>query len=145
MEKSERKIYDSVYYNRHRKRILKRGRAYYRKFGKQVLAAQRRWYKGAGKEIKKATWLMSQYGLTTDRYHRIFKKQKGCCAICRTKHFDGRWRSPNVDHRGVEVRGILCTLCNVTLGALEDRRPELLKRCKPFWNYVQNPPARGVL
>jgi Recombination endonuclease VII len=143
MGESKKAKYDREYYLKNRKRFLKRSKRYRRKFAKQVLAAQRKWYNSVGKPIKRASWLLSKYGLTVERYSRIFKKQQGRCALCQSKEFGGRWGSPNVDHKESEVRGILCSMCNLTLGFLE-LKPNLLKRCKPFWKYVQNPPARGI-
>jgi len=66
---------------------------------------------------KRNASLKCLYGMTIDDYNRMFKKQKGCCAICHRK------RRPLVvdhDHRKKFVRRLLCNPCNLGLGNFED-------------------------
>jgi len=62
--------------------------------------------------------LKKSYGLTLDGLKKLKNKQKNRCAICR-RQFNGRWNSPNVDHKhGREGthRGLLCVTCNLLVG-----------------------------
>ena len=68
---------------------------------------------------------LRKYGLTVPDFEALLLTQKGFCAIC--KKYLGRGRDMHVDHdhRTGEVRGILCNLCNVGLGAFKDS-PQVL-------------------
>lgn len=71
------------------------------------------------------------YHITFEDYNRILAEQGGVCAICRTKPPEKRLAVDH-DHRccpkrgqvnrscGKCVRGLLCTPCNVSLGALKN-------------------------
>lgn len=66
-------------------------------------------------------WLKRQYGITIEDYDALYKKQKGKCAICRSREPKGKGGF-HVDHchqTGV-VRGLLCTHCNMFLGLVKD-------------------------
>lgn len=71
--------------------------------------------------------LLRVYGLTTNQWNDLFDSQGRCCAVCKSPTPKGRrgWHTDH-DHDTGEVRGILCHLCNVALGAVEDS-PEVLK------------------
>lgn len=61
------------------------------------------------------------FSLTLDEYNTWLESQRGCCAICGI-HEDDLERSLAVDHdhqRG-EIRGLLCTSCNMGLGFFKD-------------------------
>jgi len=77
-----------------------------------------------GKEARKLANVKSKYGLSSDQYYQMLTEQKNCCAICRNP-FSDDWRDgtyPCVDHCHTtqEVRGILCRVCNKTLGGWGD-------------------------
>ena len=147
MGKFDKRAYAKRYYRKNRKTIRKRQRAHFRKNKKEIQARYRAWYRAVGTKIKRAYQWSSNYGLSLADGLALFSFQAGCCAICgEKKSLEGRWKSLNVDHEHFgkkRVRGFLCTLCNRVLGALE-RRPTVLRQCKPFWNYLVNPPARRL-
>ena len=66
-----------------------------------------------------------RYGLTVEDFQRMFQAQAGRCAICH----DPFVKRPHVDHchSTGRVRGLLCRLCNVSLGGFRDN-PKLLQR-----------------
>lgn len=69
------------------------------------------------KRIRKHAGLMTLYKLPLVEYERMLSEQKGGCAIC------GHLMTPPcVDHSHVtgKVRGLLCSGCNVGIGALKD-------------------------
>lgn len=57
------------------------------------------------------------YGLTLQEYHTLVEKQQSLCKIC-TKPFEKLY----VDHchKTGEVRGLLCSKCNLGLGYYND-------------------------
>lgn len=69
------------------------------------------------------------YGITSDDYTRMFDAQHGKCALCGTtdggrKKLSWKWGvgTLSIDHchKTNHVRGLLCHLCNVRLGAYEN-------------------------
>lgn len=58
-------------------------------------------------------YLLKKYGITLRERQRMFKDQKGCCAIC-GKHESEFKRKLHVDHnhKSKQVRGLLCFMCN---------------------------------
>ena len=71
-----------------------------------------------------------RFGITLAEYEDLLKVQNGLCAICKQPCKRGRLA---VDHNHAtgEVRGLLCRLCNLILGMLEDN-PEWLKTAEAY-------------
>lgn len=70
--------------------------------------------------------LKKLYGISLDEYERLLEKQNGVCAVC-GKPPNGRRLHVDHDHRTGAVRGLLCSGCNVALGAVDDS-PSILQR-----------------
>lgn len=73
----------------------------------------------------------SRYNISLSDYDRILAEQDGRCAVCKTDKPVGKGASRfSVDHDhaccpgkkscGKCVRGLLCRLCNIGIGALRD-------------------------
>ncbi len=65
--------------------------------------------------------LYKKYRLTIEDWDLMFQKQGGKCAICRKDH-KSVTKGLHVDHchkTGI-VRGLLCNICNITLGRIKD-------------------------
>lgn len=69
--------------------------------------------------------LKSKYGLDAVGFQALLEKQKGACAICQQPFT----KTPCVDHNHVtgHVRGLLCRLCNLLLGASRDSPMNLVR------------------
>ncbi|SRR6266705_1027634 len=76
------------------------------------------YWKEGGKEDRRARNLKQNYGLTTEQYNAMALAQDFRCGICG----NGEQRGLRVDHchNTRQVRGLLCTLCNIGLGAFKD-------------------------
>lgn len=70
-----------------------------------------------------------RHGITEEQYAALLKAQGGTCAICHKENPNGRRLEIDHDHSccpqadgscGNCVRGLLCRLCNVALGAASD-------------------------
>lgn len=90
------------------------------------------WHKENKKRIQKWTLnysLERNYGITKKDYDEMLKFQKNKCAICGTKKFMGIGKRAHVDHchDTGKVRGLLCNLCNVGLGAFLESKKALKK------------------
>jgi len=70
--------------------------------------------------------LKKNYGISLEEYDRLLKKQNGVCASC-GKPPNGRRLHVDHDHRTGAVRGLLCSGCNVALGAVNDN-PSILEK-----------------
>jgi hypothetical protein len=148
MASFNKKAYDKRHYKQNRSKILRRMKKYRNKNRKRINRQIRIWYhKGKWRFMKKVWRWMQEYGLTPEQVRSLFRYQKGRCAVCGArKSVEGRWDTLNIDHehnRLKRVRGLLCTLCNRILGALE-RRPKVLKQCVPFQKYLNSPPAKKL-
>jgi hypothetical protein len=75
--------------------------------------------------------MKTKYNTTQERYFEMFNAQGCCCAICKTKFprknvkDDYSWAVDH-DHKTGEVRGLLCSICNLGLGHFKDR-PDILR------------------
>ena len=83
------------------------------------------------REVRLSRNLERQFGVTSEEYVAQLDKQGNRCATCgitRDEDIENRGRRWPVDHdhdTGA-VRGILCWLCNIALGAARDR-PDTLR------------------
>lgn len=89
------------------------------------------WHTKNNVENRKDQVLVRKYGVTSKEYQAQLEKQGGRCATCgitREEDIENRGRRWPVDHdhETDEVRGILCWLCNLALGAVKDR-PDTLR------------------
>lgn len=68
--------------------------------------------------------VLSSYGLTASDYDAMHAKQKGCCKLCGSPDTgrNDRFKFWNIDHchKTSSVRGLLCHMCNITLGKFEN-------------------------
>ena len=68
---------------------------------------------------RRARMLMTEYGMTPQDYVDLFEKQNGCCAICKCEE-SGHNATDHLlvdhNHETDEVRGLLCSSCNLMLG-----------------------------
>tara|TARA_R110002096_G_scaffold358295_1_gene551445 strand:+ start:440 stop:940 length:501 start_codon:yes stop_codon:yes gene_type:complete len=76
---------------------------------------------------------INAYGISTEDYEVIYKKQNGTCKICKDKRErltkNGQVFSLSIDHdhNTGRVRGILCNKCNLGLGNFGDKVTYLLR------------------
>lgn len=92
----------------------------------------------------RTTYLKTRHKLTTERYHEILLEQNGMCAICSISSSEyGKLFAIDHDHNccpgkftcGKCVRGLLCTKCNASIGALGDNSSGVLKALKYLQSY----------
>lgn len=71
--------------------------------------------------------LKRNYGMSYQEYVDLLDAQGGMCAICGTDKFMGVGKRAHVDHCHAtgKVRGLLCNLCNVGIGALKENTETL--------------------
>ena len=76
------------------------------------------WYK-KHKEQCRRVMLRNNYGLTLEEYDEMFEKQDGVCAICDGINSNDKRLFVDHNHETGEIRGLLCTRCNLNLGVIE--------------------------
>jgi hypothetical protein len=79
-------------------------------------------------------WIKRQYGLDAELHGGMYAQQAGRCAICDMKGD----LVVDHDHSTGEVRGLLCSHCNLALGLMKDSPLALTKAIA----YLLSPPSR---
>ena len=77
--------------------------------------------------------LKNKFGITLEEYNSMLDLQGGVCAIC--QKVDSRTRMDGTplalaidhDHETGEVRGLLCSRCNMSVGALGDSHESIMR------------------
>lgn len=78
-------------------------------------------YRERMKEVNRRTTLRRYYGISVEEYDSLLERQGGVCAICGGPPV-GKRKYLDVDHchDSGEIRALLCSPCNVTLGYMQD-------------------------
>jgi hypothetical protein len=74
--------------------------------------------------------LRRKYGITLEDFSNRLQKQSGVCAICGGLNKD-RKLAVDHDHRTKQIRGLLCSSCNLGIGRFKDS-PELLIKAAQY-------------
>lgn len=57
--------------------------------------------------------LLKKFGITTEQYDDLLRRQHSCCGVCGRPATEFRSRlSVDHDHHSGEIRGLLCVHCN---------------------------------
>lgn len=88
---------------------------------KKLRVRQHAYYHGLPAERKRkmgwANHLKGKYGLTVAQYESMMIEQDGKCALCGAS---GKDLEVDHDHHTGEIRGMLCSKCNMGIGLLGD-------------------------
>lgn len=136
--KAYMKEYHKNQYKNNKDAIDNRNKEYYVQHKEEITQYKQKWYKENKKDIQmrqkekynyddnRKYSLKAHYGLTPDDYTRLFEKQDGKCAICKTpqEKLSSRLHVDH-DHKTGKIRGLLCQKCNHGLGQFNDN-PKLL-------------------
>lgn len=104
------------YHIKHRDEMNEHAKRYYHKHKEQNKERRKEYNKNHKREIKSYKLFLS-YGITLEQYEKMYNRQKGKCAICKT------YRESLVvdhDHKTGKVRHLLCHKCNLALGYVND-------------------------
>lgn len=95
--------------------------------------ARDREYYHNNKAMFRESLLRSKYGIGIAEYEQMLEQQSGVCAICEQPQSDPRYEALAVDHCHAtgRIRGLLCNLCNKSLGGFKDS-PERLRRAAEY-------------
>lgn len=100
------------------------------------------------KSCARSEWLdayyLGKYGITIAQYEQLLEAQNGVCPGCLTSPSGPRERDNRLfvdhDHATGEVRGLLCSPCNISIGGLCDD-PNRLRRLA---DYLEHPTTEGL-
>jgi hypothetical protein len=98
----------------------------------EILVYSKEYHK-QNKESSRWKKIKENYGITKEDYDGLFKSQGFVCAVCGGTSFGKNGPHVDHDHKANKVRGILCPLCNVGLGAFRDN-VEFLSRAIIYLN-----------
>ncbi len=91
------------------------------------------------KDPSVARWsnIRRKYGLSQKEYEKMLSAQGGVCAICGR---EDKKKALSVDHCHTtgDVRGLLCTSCNLSIGKLDDC-PETLRNAARYIDRHRGP------
>ena len=111
--------------------IKEKSRRYYLKYSKKLrIKAKKDYikYKHRFTDYRRKSAYKIKYGITLDDYNKMFKEQKGRCAICERHQNDlTRTLCVDHDHKTNQVRALLCVTCNTDVSVIENRLEEMLK------------------
>lgn len=98
-------------------------RKQYRESNREKIAAARKVYDAKNSAVKSATArknkLKRNFGITLAEYDALLLRQGGVCALCDGPCITGVRLAVDHDHKTGRVRGLLCLICNVGIGAYE--------------------------
>lgn len=86
--------------------------------------------KAKNPEAVRDKYLRKNYNIGLEEYSKMLKEQGGVCWICKEK----KDLVVDHDHSDGRVRGLLCNLCNTSLGGFKDNVSYL----KQAINYLSN-------
>lgn len=105
----------------------------YRPACKVCLREAQRRLRASRPNYHRASNLKQRYGMSLDEYHTIIASQNSTCPICEVEISDTlayKGQRPVVvdhNHETGEVRGILCSMCNMMLGHARENTTILYK------------------
>lgn len=82
-----------------------------------------KYYKNPDRKLKyRNAWLIKTYGINQDDYERMLLDQNGVCKICNKYRTQPGKNHLSVDHCHTtgKIRGLLCHVCNNTIGLFEE-------------------------
>jgi hypothetical protein len=74
--------------------------------------------KNPGESRRQQLW--HKFRITPEEYDKLLMLQNGVCAICKKSCPTGRQLAVDHCHVTKQIRGLLCVLCNNSLGGFKD-------------------------
>lgn len=114
----KKREYQNKWCIENRERINKRERERYKTNAEEERKRSKKKY---NQEKHWARHLKRTFNLSVDDYTALLKQQDGKCAMCGTSNPGERKKHFAVDHchKTGQIRGLLCTPCNTSLGIFE--------------------------
>jgi hypothetical protein len=97
----------------------KKSKLYYANNSQKIIEKVRQ-YSIDNPFYERSNRLKRRYGITLEEFNSMFIRQGKRCLLCGTDSPDGRNWAVDHSHKTGEVRGILCTKCNVMIAMARD-------------------------
>lgn len=95
------------------------GRKWHKEHKEYVITKNKKWF-ADNPEYAKFWAIKKKYNMTREEYLKLWKKQEGLCAGCKTTLTGGRQTCVDHNHKTKAIRGLLCADCNVSIGRLKE-------------------------
>lgn len=118
----------------------KKARAWRKANLERARQRDRDWYR-ENKENGRNKNLKQHYGISLAEWEKLFDSQKRRCACCGTNSNGKRRWSTDHCHETAVIRGILCSPCNMLIGALGDSLPQIKKSFSRIVTYLKKKPV----
>lgn len=115
--------YEQEYYQRNVEKRRAAARAYHAKHRDRINPIQRKRNREAyqrNPDAFRASMLRSRFGLAVDQYNHMVKEQHNRCAICKKRPAPPKRLCVDHCHQTGRIRGLLCSLCNLGIGHMQD-------------------------
>ena len=115
------------------KEEMKATRLRYNIKNRKKIAKKSREFAQNNPDIIFARYLKTTYNMSVEDYEKRLRRQGGTCYICRNTEDERKQRRRlSIDHNHTtgEVRGLLCSKCNIGLGCFRDNPDLLIKASK---------------
>lgn len=145
--REQRLKYQKDYYEANREQAAEYRKAYYQANRDKVIARATDWNNN-NPERRHNNLLKATYGISRDDYNHLLVEQSDRCAICWTDDPSPRkYWDVDHNHETGEVRGLLCTQCNMELGNLEKGKTNkyILEYQGNMERYLMEPPAQQII
>lgn len=105
-------------------------RAWYAEKGEHHRTRRAAFYKSNQPTIRRAR-LLKKHGITETELRILEDAAQGRCEICGQRPGENETLCIDHDHRTNQIRGMLCSTCNLAIGQFEDN-PFLLRRAAEY-------------
>lgn len=128
-------------YQKRRNQTIRERRAADPDFAERSRISSKKWYDNKFatnpeyRAYRNKRTIVSRYGLTIERYNEMLEQQGYKCLICNVLHEDKKGKRLVIDHNHetdiTDVRGLICSPCNLGLGIFKDN-PDYLKAAAAY-------------
>ena len=125
------------YYAANLEKMRTRGRARYAAHRDEELAKERTRH-AANPNVRKNAAIKRRYKITLDDKQRMYAEQDGRCAIHAVCEGPLLFEDSQIDHAhgSGQVRGLVCSACNLLLGRMGDTLEEVQSRSEKLEQYL---------
>ena len=121
-----------IYYENNTEEIIDKACKYQKDNAQKTTTDHRAW-RVANRQKTKAYSLKNKYNLSLEVYESMILSQNGVCLICGNGPSHGKPLVVDHNHETGEVRGLLCTYCNLGLGMFKDSKELLTAALEYLW------------
>jgi hypothetical protein len=127
-----RKPKSKAYYDDNTDTVISRVGKYQKDNAEEIRTSHKNW-RAINRNRVKSYALKNKYNLSFDDYNKMALAQNGLCLICGKLPSHGKPLVVDHNHETGEIRGLLCTYCNLGLGMFKDSKELLTAALEYLW------------